>query len=585
MPLIGTAGHVDHGKSTLIECLTGRDPDRWAEEKKRGLTIDLGFAWKSFDDGTEVSFVDVPGHERFLKNMLAGIEAIDVALLVVAADEGWMPQSEEHLAVLDLLEVSHGVVALTKADIVDADLLELAQIEASENLEGTTLAESVVVPVSAVSGFGIEALVAELSRQVAMVTPRNVSRPRLWVDRSFSASGSGTVATGTLLDGPFAIDDEVEIYPKGGAARIRGIQSHEATLSTVTPGRRVALNLAGPNREDVVRGNMIGAPGQWATSDRFLVSLRTARYVDGIDKRGAYQLHIGSAVRQVRVISIVDGAAVLVADTPIPMAVGDRFIIRDTGRQLVVGGGRILDPQPGSSTTALETAVRLDPDAPRDVIAGALLSIRGVEDRRLLEIQTGGGVPPKAMRIGDQLFTEQVFGDLTDAAVDAVDREHEEHPLRVGIPLATLAERLQVTVGTLETLVDQTPDLERRGPDITRVGRQIALDRGAVEAWDRARTSLSAGLAVPTISDLGLDPEVLHLKIRQGELVRISEDFVFLPEQVERITGSLRGFDGDFTVADFRDALGLSRKYAVPILEWADKEGLTVRRGDTRRVR
>jgi len=249
VPLIGTAGHVDHGKSTLIATLTGRDPDRWEEEKRRGLTIDLGFAWTTFDTGEEVSFVDVPGHERFLKNMLAGIEVIDVALFVVAADQGWMPQSEEHLAVLDLLGIDRGVVALTKVDSVDEETVELATLEVTERLAGTGLAGAEVMPVSARTGVGIDRLrqaLAELTRGIDRVG----DRPRLWVDRAFPVSGAGTVVTGTLIDGPIRLGDNVEILPSHRMARVRGLQSHEREVDRAGPGRRLALNLSGVDRSD-----------------------------------------------------------------------------------------------------------------------------------------------------------------------------------------------------------------------------------------------------------------------------------------------------------------------------------------------
>ena len=293
MPLVGSAGHVDHGKSTLIRAITGRDPDRWAEEKRRGLTIDLGFAWTTLPDGTEISFVDVPGHERFLKNMLAGIEAIDVALFVVAADEGWMPQSEEHLAVLDLLEVRRGVVALTKVDLVEPDLIEVAIAETEERLIGTSLENVSIVPVSAISGTGMPELVDSIAGLLPGAAASD-GRPRLWVDRSFPMAGAGTIVTGTLLGAPLAVEEKVEIYPTGRVARVRGLQSHESSHRTIGPGRRVALNLGGIDHREVARGHMVGMPGHWRTSSRFTASITKARFVDEMNLRGAYQLHIGS---------------------------------------------------------------------------------------------------------------------------------------------------------------------------------------------------------------------------------------------------------------------------------------------------
>ena len=263
MPIIATAGHVDHGKSTLVEALTGRDPDRWAEEKERGLTIDLGFAWSELATGAMVGFVDVPGHERFMKNMLAGVGAIDVALFVVAADEGWMPQSEEHLSVLDLLGVRHGVIALTRTDLVDADTVEIAELEVGDQVQGTSLAEWPIVPVSPVTGFGLDAVRSALVSQLESAgPPTNVGRPRMWVDRSFVIAGAGVVVTGTLTNGPLRRGDKLTLFPGNRPVRVRGLQSHEAEVDTAEPGTRTAINLSGVDRDLVARGALLTGAGR-----------------------------------------------------------------------------------------------------------------------------------------------------------------------------------------------------------------------------------------------------------------------------------------------------------------------------------
>lgn len=584
MPLIGTAGHVDHGKSTLIRRLTGRDPDRWDEEKRRGLTIDLGFAWTTLDDGSEVSFVDVPGHERYLKNMLAGIEAINVSLFVVAADEGWMPQSEEHLAVLDLLDVKSGVVALTKTDLVDDDLVELASLEIGEKLIGTTLMDSPIVPVSAKTGEGLDDLRRTLTALIASIETPDRDRPRLWVDRSFSVSGAGTVVTGTLLDGGFSVDDPAIVYPGGPRGRIRGIQSHEHELEHVEPGRRVALNLGAIDAADVRRGDMIGKPDHWEDSSRVAVRIRAARYADELDQRGAFQVHLGSAVEQIEIVGLDDDIAVLKLGRPMPMAVGDRFILRDTGRRLVVAGGRILDPTPGRTSIALQTSRDIDPTADGDGIATRLLEKRGLDSASRLARQTAGGVAD-GVRVHDWVVSHAMAESLTDEARHLVHRSHEENPLRPGLPMATLAGHLDVPQEIAEVLVDRSPELTRIGPDVSIRGRQIEVSQKDEAEWQRARSTLEAELTVPAIEELGIDPELLHLKIRGGELVRVSEDLVFLPSQIDQLLEVIRSLPEGFTVADFRDAAGLSRKYAVPILEWTDRERLTVRRGDRRTAR
>ncbi len=584
MPLIGTAGHVDHGKSTLVERITGRDPDRWVEEKRRGLTIDLGFAWTELPGGTEVSFVDVPGHERYLKNMLAGIEAIDVALLVVASDEGWMPQSEEHLAVLDLLEVSSGVVALTKTDMVDNDLIELAALEVADHLAGSCLEDARIIAVSATTGDGVDDLLDELQHLSAEVEPVNRDRPRLWVDRSFTASGAGTIVTGTLLDGPLQADDLVMIYPTGLEARIRGLQSHERSLTTVEPGRRVAINLAGVEQEDVGRGHMIGRPGQWELSDRVSAHLRTARYMEKLDRRGSYQIHLGSTVDQVEILALEGEVCLLKLRNPQPTSAGDRFVIRDTGRRLVVAGGRVLDPSPGRARRAIVYSNRIDPELDPDSIATALLETRGIDSSGRLSRHSGGGVAA-GNRAGPWVVSDDVLQRLTDRAVTRVRDEHLEHPLRQGLPVATLSGFLGVSPEITEMIIETSEKLIRSGPDVSISGREVEITPEAAAEWTAVQSVLETNLAVPTVQELDLDSELLHLKIRNGELVRVSQDLVFLPSQIERIGEILRSMPPQFTVADFRDAAGLSRKYAVPVLEWADREGLTVRRGDTRTVR
>jgi selenocysteine-specific elongation factor len=585
MPLIGTAGHVDHGKSTLIQALTGRDPDRWALEKERGLTIDLGFAWMTLPGGTTVSFVDVPGHEKYLKNMLAGIEAIDLALFVVAADEGWMPQSEEHLAVLDLLDVEHGVVALTKIDAVDDDLGRLAATEVADRLSGTTLSDAPIVAVSARDRIGLDRLTAELEKHLPASVP-DKSRPRLWVDRVFAAHGAGTIVTGTLLDGGLTVGEEVEILPQGISARVRGIQSHEQRTESVGPGRRIALNLSGVDHHQISRGDMVGRPGQWLMTDRVTVGITSARYVESLPAKGDYQIHIGSAAHRVRIIGLSEGVALLKLARPLPLVAGDRFILRDTGRKLVTAGGRVLDPSPPPRVSrALTLSRTIDPSATPDEIADSLLAARGAAPALELEIHSGGGTARRSRQMAGMVVTADRLAELTNDATAIVRRAYEEHPLRNGLPLATLAETLGLDVEAAATVVTESGELTRIGPDVGLTGREARLSSDQESSWVEAERRLASSLAVPGESDLGLDPDVIGLKLRNGELVRIAPGLVYLAGQIDQLKGAISEMGEGFTVSQFRDATGLSRKYAVPILEWSDKEGLTVRRGDTRSVR
>ena len=589
MPIIGTAGHVDHGKSTLVEALTGRDPDRWAEEKDRGLTIDLGFAWTRLGD-TVVGFVDVPGHERFIKNMLAGVGGFDVALFVVASDEGWMPQSSEHLEVLDVLDVRHGVIALTRTDLADPDLVELSTGEVLEQVAGTVAADWPIVEVAAPTGHGLDDLVDALLSQLEAAGPSpDVGRPRLWVDRVFTISGAGVVVTGTLTGGTISTGDRLESFP-GEEIRIRGLQSHETAVDTALPGTRVAVNVVGADREDFERGTLLAAPGSIGMTRRFLTRLHTAPGVDtDISDRGAYHLHIGTATVPVRIRIIAgdpDVVAILTARTPVPLAMGDRFVIRDTGRRLVAGGGIVLDPFPvkrpsPSDVRLLSRAVGLDVTARAD----ALIAVHGSIEAADLERSSGGGTPTGAVPVGSRYFSQDAFRDGGTSLHDTVASYHESYPLRPGLPKSEAASRMRAGAAFVAALVAADPTLVDDGPTIRLTTFSPRLDAADEVSWERARALLAADLAVPRIADLDLEPEVMHALIRRGDLVRVRDDLVFLPEQIEGVTDRLSTLPERFTVAEFRDAFELSRKQAVPLLEWLDAEGWTRRRGDERTVR
>jgi selenocysteine-specific elongation factor len=578
MPLIGTAGHVDHGKSTLIRALSGRDPDRWAEEKRRGLTIDLGFAWADLGDGNEVSFVDVPGHERYLKNMLAGVDALDVAILVIAANEGWMPQTEEHLAVLDLLEVPRGLVALTKTDLVEANEIELVSAAIEEKLAATTLAGSSIVPLSVPHGSGVEHLKAELLRLCREVDPPASDRARLWVDRSFTVAGTGTVVTGSLLGGNLATDDRVRIYPGDTTARIRSLQSHEKDVSNATPGRRVAVSLVGVDVSDIGRGDMLGFENHWRTTRRLATSIRTARYVDELPDKGAYQLHVGTATVNTRILKRDGDRALLSTSRPIPASFGDRFVLRDTGRRLVVAGGTVLDPAPVRGSMGTD----LDPRSSTDAAASHLLQLRGIDTLVHIRNDSGGGTPDRAVVVDDLVISSARFNDIVVRCEEIVQSEHEERPMRPGTPLATLAGKIAAPHAVVEKAVRTSHLLEIRGPDVALTEHRATLDEQSELLWEQAREVLRRDLSVPPVADLGLTDDLVHLLIRRGDLVRVSETLVFLGDQIEQIVEAAAGLDYPFGVGEFKEALGLSRKYSVPLLEWLDNNEYTIRREDGR---
>ncbi len=587
MPLIGTAGHVDHGKSTLIAALTGRDPDRWAEEKERGLTIDLGFAWTHLGD-TEVSFVDVPGHERFLKNMLAGIEPIDVALFVVAADEGWSAQSEEHLSVIDLLGISTGVIALTKVDRVDDDLVELASLEAEERLTGTSLEGAQVVPVSAVRGDGMDALRSALAGLVAHATPRP-GPPTLWIDRSFSVAGAGTIVTGTLSGGSVAVGDDLIHLPTGDRTRIRTIQSHETDLAEVGPGRRIALGVPDLSRGAAVRGSVLTVPGVRTTSTTLLVDLHPARgFEDATSSRGAFHVHLGSGDWPATLRTIDERTALVDLDTPIPVVVGDRCIIRDAGRRAVVAGGVVLHPFPERRRRAAAAAavrLRSTRGGTPDDVADALLETAGVAELARLATASGGGAPRRAVVAGTVAATREQLEAAAGRAVAAARAHHLEHPLRDGIPKAELGAASGLPPEFVDAVIAARPELEAVGATVAADGHRPGLSHAHEAAWRAARGLLSdAGFSPPRASELLADGELTHVLTRREQLVQVGE-FLYLPDTLAEVEGVLRTLPSPFTVSEAKDALGISRKHAVPLMEWCDANGVTRRSGDGRAVR
>jgi len=594
MPVVGTAGHVDHGKSTLVQALTGRDPDRWAEEKKRGLTIDLGFAWTTLPSGTEAGFVDVPGHERFIKNMLAGIDAITVALFVVAADEGWMPQSEEHLAILDLLGVDHGIVALTRADLVDEDTLEIATLEIDDRLAATSLQGSPIIATAAPEGRGIEELRAAIDTALAATPIADLDRPRLWVDRSFSISGAGTVVTGTLVDGAIEIDESLMLFPARSAGRVRSIQSHERVLDRVGPGNRTALNLVGMERDAIDRGSMLGREHEWFLTHRFMGTATTVRSLGSpIRERGAFHLHLGSGSWPARIRLLEGetlegtGGVLIEVDTPLPVRWGDRFILREVGRKAVVAGGRVLDPDPPRKARNAASALgELRAATTAEEAADALLAGRGAYPIDDLAAQTGGGSPNAALVSRKRVFSVAQVSLLLAAMAESVDGFHDANPLRPGIPKARLAEQIGVHADDLESLLGLTIELEETGAEVRRVGFGADLGDMDQQVWETALTVLGeAGFSPPRRIELELGLELEHALIRRGSVVEVSNELIYLPEVLDRIVEQARELSDGFTVADFRDALGITRKHAIPLLEWMDADGVTIRDGDGRRIR
>jgi selenocysteine-specific elongation factor len=586
MPIIGTAGHVDHGKSTLVQAITGRDPDRWTEEKERGLTIDLGFAWTELD-GVDVGFVDVPGHERFIKNMLAGVGAIDCALLVIAADSGWMPQTEEHAAVLDLLDTGVGVIALTRIDLVDEDTVELAALEIMDEIEGTSLQGWPVVPVSAITGEGMESLVEHLASAVGQVEQHGGGPLRMWVDRSFTISGAGVVVTGTIARGEVTTGDDVEILPSGQSDRVRGIHHHDRGVDHSVAGSRTAINLQGAKLAAVSRGNLICTPGSIDVSTRILARLEPARRFEEIPPRGAFHFHIGTAHSPATIRRLHDADTyVITLDAALPVAMGDRFILRDSGRQAVVGGGRVLDPMPQSRLTPVDVkTLKSAVDGSATEMADALLTVRRIARVVDLIKATGGGSPSTGLRAAGTVISETAANAMVDRSISIVSEYHDGHPLRPGIPRPELATRIGVESDVIAAVVNHSVALGQSDGAVHLAGFANTLTPTQESEWSAVRSKLEDSFDVPRMNAIVLSDEVVHALIRRGDLVQVAPDLVFTKTQVDEIHRRITDLPDGFTVGQFKDSFGMTRRQAVPTLEWLDKSGWTRRSGDVRTVR
>ena len=620
MFVIGTAGHVDHGKSALVRALSGIDPDRWEEEKARGLTIDLGFAWTVLPSGREISIIDVPGHERFIRNMLAGVGGIDVAMLVVAADEGVMPQTREHLDILDLLEVRRGVIALAKSDLVDDEWLELAADEVRETCGGTRLEDAPIIRCSAVSGDGLDELRGALDEAVdGLPEARDTGRPRMPIDRAFTISGFGTVVTGTLLDGRFSAGDHVVIEPGGQRGRIRGIQRHEQPIESAEPGARTAINLGGIAVSDVRRGMVLTLPGLLRPADAADVRLRVAaRHPRPLRHNATLTVHCGSAEMAARV-RLLEGDAVppggeswaqLRLEAPMALARGDRFVLRNGSETLA--GGRIVDAQPrrhhrndqstlealrmlleGSPDDALLTLLgRTEPVRWADLAAESELETAEAEAAIRRQIESGAAVLLGAETLSDgaTLISEEGLETLLERARATAATHVEEHPLGGGLPREDLRSRLGLDArpfAAIEARLVEREWLTARDGKLDLPGREVELTDGQRRAIEALIGRLREQ-GVRTDADPSLDAELLEYLEARGEIVRLRAGVILLREVCDAMAEEARALiaeRGEATLAEVRDRIGTSRKIAQALLEDMDRRRITRRVGDRRVLR
>jgi selenocysteine-specific elongation factor len=621
--IIGTAGHVDHGKTTLIRALTGIDTDRLKEEKERGMTIDLGFASFTLPGGRKVGIVDVPGHERFLKNMLAGATGVDVVLLVIAADEGVMPQTREHLEILELLEAGKGVVALTKSDMVEEDWLALVEDDVRAALKSTFLRNAPVVRVSGTTGAGVKELADVLAALVADTQAKSSSGPfRLPVDRVFTMTGFGTVVTGTLVSGVIRVGDAVRVLPQGIETRVRQIQVHGAKEQEAQAGTRVAVNLAGVEMTDVERGCVLVPPGYLAASPRIDAFIRMLPDAPKpLKSRARVRLHIGTAehIGRLNVLGAgeipagAEGYIQFISETPTVAARGDKFVLRSYSPMRTIGGGTVLDPNPPkhrpSDRRVIDTLETRRKGEPSDLLEDALLiapgpvalkdaAVRvGVSEQEAKTLVDGLGEAGKTILLeGNRVIHSVVFSALASRIAGALEEYHRSNPLKAGMP----KEELRASLGRgmdLKSFVAVLGEMERLGQvtasenTVRLPGHEVRLTDDQKRAADAIeRVYRESGFNAPT-SEEGMAQggpnarNVFQYLVESGALVKIDEGLFLHRETVAQAEATLRKHlsdGGKITVSEFRNLTGSSRKYVVPLLEYFDTKRITRRIGDER---
>ncbi len=622
MRVIGTAGHVDHGKSTLIEALTGIHPDRLKEEKAREMTIELGFGWLSLPDGEEVGIVDVPGHRDFIENMLSGIGGIDAAMLIIAADEGVMPQTKEHLAILDLLKIPAGLIVLTKTDLAsDSDWLDLISQDVRAAVSDTVLKDAPIIRVSAKNKTGLDDLISNLQSLLQNKPTRpDLNRPRLPIDRIFSMSGFGTVVTGTLRDGKFSVGDEVEILPGGIKGRIRGLQTHKKKEETAVPGSRTAVNLSGVDMEKVRRGDVLVHPGQYLATKRIDASFQALKDIQKPIAHGDEVKFFTGASETVGTIRLLgideikaggEGWIQLELRDPVVALRGDRYILRRPSPGETLGGGSVIDHQPKGrhkrfDANVLKSLEALAQGSPTDILLEAALALQIATTGEIIaksrlesasaqtalnELANNGQI----VLLGDSLATTSAYWKNLQAAIlQLVETYHAQFPLRRGIPREELKSRMKLAPkffnAILAFIVANNILVDSRGA-VSSPGHEIKFDgadRAKVEGLRRRFESNP--YSTPSVKECQAEAgaEIVNALIELGELTAVSEDVIFrkkdYEEIIERIKVAIRE-KGSITLAEVRDMLGTTRKYAQALLEHLDATGVTMRDGDARKLR
>ncbi|MGB7338262.1 MAG: selenocysteine-specific translation elongation factor [Phototrophicaceae bacterium] len=616
MRVIGTAGHVDHGKSTLVQALTGIDPDRWQEEKARGLTIDLGFAWFDLPDGETVGIVDVPGHRDFIENMLAGVGGIDAVLLIIAADEGVMPQTREHLAILDLLAIPKGLVILTKVDLIeDDDWLDLIELDIQDVLADTILADADILRVSAKTGEGLDALIDNLSSALNQLPPRtDYNQPRLPVDRIFTVDGFGTVVTGTLSNGTLQIGDTVEFQPSGKQGRVRGLQSYKQDIDVALPGSRVAVNVVGISKDDVTRGDVLAFPSQLQATQLIDVQFE---YLADIERPLKHNIDVkffsgaSETLATIRLLGIDElapantGWLQLRLRDPIPLTQRDRFILRYPSPAQTIGGGVIVNPHPTQRwkrfdpTIIAQLQTQLDGTPAERVVQAAdvatpqkvvhLQKSTTYADDILQAAINEALANNRLMAFSDNTFwATSRYQALQEQIVVFVNTYHRQFPLRLGMPREELRSRLSIKNALLTVLLDQHPYVVNHADLVQSHDHRIEFTETQEQQITKLEVQMvSTPITPPSYKEASdiVGEDVLRALIALDYIVQVSVDVIFSASVYEQMVEQILAMFDEQQAVDaksVRDVLGTSRKYAIALLEHLDQLGLTKRVGDNR---
>jgi selenocysteine-specific elongation factor len=637
--IVGTAGHIDHGKTALVKALTGIDADRLEEEKRRGITIDIGFAHLELDEpalsnsgkgpGTQrlrIGFVDVPGHERFVRNMLAGIGGIDFVLLVISADEGIKPQTAEHFDICRLLSIRRGIVVLTKSDLVDSETLDVVRMEVQDFVRGSFLEGAPIVPASSKTGSGLDVLKSELVRAASEVPAKSsAALVRLPIDRVFTMKGFGTVVTGTLLSGATSKDDELEVFPVGKRVRVRGVQVHGAAAENAVAGERTALNLSGVSTEDLARGMTLAQPEILRPTKTIDVSLSLLEAAKPLKDRARVHFHAYTTETIAEVVlyegkQVKPGETALVQlrlDQPVLLIPGDRFILRQFSPVVTIGGGSVVDtaPWPRSRTRkqterVVSTLRELKGGTPEQVLHARIarqeqrgLALRdalaetGWHPSQVASVATALVKSGKVKKVAEVLVAEAAFEQTRQSLLATVEKFHDANPLVAGISKSELQEKLdlpsQVFMGVLDDL-SRNQKIEIAGETVRAAGRGVVMKDEEAEAKRTIEEAFAkAGLQVPALKEvlasLPVDKvraqKIVTLLLRDRVLIKLSDDLVFHRDALAELRHKLaeqKARSPKINVASFKELTGVTRKYAIPLLEYFDRERVTRRVGDER---